>query len=119
MENNTGIHESSNTEDNASAIFGTSSDAIIEGLHKGEFMEADLKAHAINPGDNEKIVNQQEQQRIVNPGAKEFNSDEPVGPDSSTSSLLSQDGEHVFREKQFQGDKDITEDDHAADTKPQ
>lgn len=72
MEKNTKAEKSSGQEDNSSAIFGTSSDAIIEGLHKGAFKEPGDAINERNPGDSLKIVNEQEQNEIVNPDEEEF-----------------------------------------------
>jgi hypothetical protein len=53
----------------ASAIFGTSSDAIVQGLANGDFLET--------PDDKNQIVNQQDQQEVVNPLENEFKEEVP------------------------------------------
>ncbi|HZG24526.1 MAG TPA: hypothetical protein VEZ17_08095 [Chitinophagaceae bacterium] len=64
----------SNTKnDEATAIFGTSSDAIVQGLANGDFVETG--------DDKNQIVNQQDQQEIVNPLETELK--EEVNPDPS------------------------------------
>lgn len=116
MENNTVSPESSNTADNASSILGTSSDAIIEGLHKGEFLESNQGTSEGNPGDKEQIVNQQEQQRIVNPGVKDLDDDELVIPKAS--SAVNESGENVFRDSELEGDEEIAGNKDETESKP-
>ena len=49
------------------AVFGTSSDAIIEGLHQGILTaQSFTDAPENEPGDRNQIVNQQDQQDITN-----------------------------------------------------
>ena len=62
-------NETRSVEGNVSdALFGTSSDAIIEGLHQGIFTAPSAGDNsAQEPGDNKnQIVNQQDQQGITN-----------------------------------------------------
>jgi hypothetical protein len=51
-------------------LFGTSSDDIIEGLHKGNYIDPDAGPGV--DGDKELIVNEQEQNLIVNPDEEVF-----------------------------------------------
>lgn len=72
MENNTTVEKNAHQEDNSSAIFGTSSDAIVQGLHNGAFTEQEDATGQLNPKDDAIIVNEQEQNEIVNPDEEEF-----------------------------------------------
>jgi hypothetical protein len=76
MENNNN-QQTFVTGENSGVILGTSSDAIIEGLHQGDFVEGG-PAGAL-PDDDDKIVNQQDQQEIVNPQEKDYVEGEAEG----------------------------------------
>ncbi|MEJ7769197.1 MAG: hypothetical protein WKF89_15365 [Chitinophagaceae bacterium] len=87
MENQNSSDRTSGQQDNSSAIFGVSSDAIVQGLHNGEFIDtANMTA---NPGDAEKIVNEQDQHEIVNPAEEDF-TEEPVQNPSADNSIEKQ-----------------------------
>lgn len=59
-------------------IFGTSSDDIERGLHNGDFIDRSL-VEPVCPGDNDMIVNEQEQNEIVNPAEENFSEDLTTG----------------------------------------
>ena len=82
MENNI-TNQASGTGENSGVILGTSSDAIVQGLHNGQYAEP----AAGNPDDDDQIVNQQDQQQIVNPQEKEYVEGESEGGVSSVTGI--------------------------------
>jgi hypothetical protein len=70
MENNT-TSQTFVSGNNSGVILGTSSDAIVEGLHKGQFTDS-AAGSSQSPKDDEQIVNQQDQQEIINPQEKDY-----------------------------------------------
>ena len=70
------------------ALFGTSSDAIIEGLHQGIFTgEPVSDPSGQEPGDRNQIVNQQDQQDITNdPVSDEYTKPALTTPQTTTES---------------------------------
>jgi len=82
MEDNKNVNRQNQGNANMSnIIFGTSSDAIEEGLHNGQFLETSNET--VTPGldDKNQIVNEQEQNEIVNPKEESFN--EGISPEAT------------------------------------
>ena len=79
MENNNHNLKEQGEGAGSNIIFGTSSDAIEEGLHKGQFIEDKLI------DDKNQIVNEQDQNEIVNPSEENFN--EEVVADTLTPAI--------------------------------
>lgn len=82
MENNI-TNQASGTGENSGVILGTSSEAIVEGLHNGQYAEPAGE----NPDDDDQIVNEQDQQQIVNPQEKEYVEGESEGGVSSVTGI--------------------------------
>lgn len=81
MENHTNTELYFHPSDNSSAIFGTSSDAIVEGLHNRDFVDQNDPASTLNADDDpNKIVNTQDQNEIVNPVEKDYKEDASNDP---------------------------------------
>ncbi len=99
-----------NTQDNSSPILGTSSDAIIEGLHHGDFTTENDTSGMATPVDKEQIVNEQDQHEIVNAGADEEDEtslQQPVESPSSLSATKRADLDAADEDKEFiEEDKD-------------
>jgi len=100
MENVKSSDASLNSTDNSGIILGTSSDAIIEGLHQGNFVDLDATNAVSVDDDKDQIVNQQDQNEIVNPVEKDYETEEtvsaekaPVEPSTATVSLDKEDTE--------------------------
>ena len=73
------------------ALFGTSSDAIIQGLHQGI-----LQAQQVNDGDKNQIVNEQDQNEVTNTlEGDQYNPPSTAGQatlaDTGSTSLMSKD----------------------------
>lgn len=100
-----------NTQDNSSPILGTSSDAIIEGLHHGDFTTENDASGMASPVDKEQIVNEQDQHEIVNAGPDEEDETSLQQPVESPSSLTATKTADlaVAEDKEFiEEDKDAT-----------
>ena len=72
MENSNSNQQNQENTSLSNIIFGTSSDAIEQGLHSGQFVEPDVETDGVID-DKNKIVNEQEQNEIVNPAEESFN----------------------------------------------
>lgn len=64
-------------------ILGTSSDAIIDGLHSEKLSEEAATGDIGVDDDKDQIVNQQDQNEIVNPAEKNYESNDTVFSDTN------------------------------------
>jgi len=80
MENTNANQQNQENASSSNIIFGTSSDAIEEGLHSGQFIERDVETNGVID-DKNKIVNEQEQNEIVNPAEESF--DQGTSPETT------------------------------------
>lgn len=86
-------------------ILGTSSDAIIDGLHSGSFPEETATGEMSADDDKDQIVNQQDQNEIVNPAEKDYENKDTVLTDTNPGQVTSP--EPLYTDKT---DKEISED---------
>lgn len=90
---------------NSNIILGTSSDAIIDGLHSGNFAEETATGDISADDDKDQIVNQQDQNEIVNPAEKDYENKDNVFTDTTPPQVTS--FEPLYTDKT---DKEISDD---------
>lgn len=90
---------------NSNIILGTSSDAIIDGLHSGDFTEDGATSEISADDDKDQIVNQQDQNEIVNPAEKDYENKDTVFTDTNSGRVTS--SEPLYTDKT---DNEISED---------
>lgn len=90
---------------NSNIILGTSSDAIIDGLHSGKFSENAATGYSSADDDKDQIVNQQDQNEIVNPVEKDYENKDTVLTDTNLKQVISPD--RLYSDKT---DKEISDD---------
>lgn len=90
---------------NSNIILGTSSDAVIDGLHSGQFSEKAATGNSSTDDDKDQIVNQQDQNEIVNPIEKDYENKDTVLTDTNPKQAIFPDP--LYSDKT---DKDVSDD---------